>query len=40
MKKMPAAFKHGISEADIRHTLKTFVYEDPLEEPMARMTDD
>jgi hypothetical protein len=28
----PAAFKHGVSEADIRHALKTFAYEEPLEE--------
>jgi hypothetical protein len=28
----PAAFKHGVSEADILHALKTFVYEDPLED--------
>jgi hypothetical protein len=27
----PAAFKHGCTEADIRHAFKTFVYENPLE---------
>jgi uncharacterized DUF497 family protein len=28
----PAAFKHGMSEADIQHAVDTFIYEDPLDE--------
>jgi hypothetical protein len=27
-----AAFKHGFTEADIRHAFKTFLYEEPLED--------
>jgi hypothetical protein len=27
-----AAFKHGVTEADIRYAFKTFVYEEPLED--------
>ena len=28
----PSAFKHGVSEADIRKAIDRFVYEDPLED--------
>ena len=28
----PSAFKHGISEADIRRAFDRFIYEDPLED--------
>jgi hypothetical protein len=28
----PAAFKHGVTEMDIRYAFKTFVYEEPLED--------
>ena len=28
----PSAFKHGMSEADIRRAIERFIYEDPLED--------
>ena len=28
----PSAFKHGVSEADIRRAFDRFIYEDPLED--------
>jgi uncharacterized DUF497 family protein len=28
----PAAFKHGVTEADIRRAIDTYIYEDPLED--------
>jgi len=28
----PAAFKHGVTETDIRRAFDTFVYEEPLED--------
>jgi hypothetical protein len=28
----PAAFKHGVTEADIRRAIDIYIYEDPLED--------
>ena len=28
----PAAFKHGVTEADIRRAMDVYIYEDPLED--------
>jgi hypothetical protein len=28
----PAAFKHGVTEADIRRAINVYIYEDPLED--------
>jgi hypothetical protein len=28
----PVAFKHGVSRADIQHTVDAFLFEDPLDE--------
>jgi hypothetical protein len=28
----PAAFKHGVTEADIRRAIDLYIYEDPLED--------